>query len=215
MAIACAPFRGGSRRGADPFEAVRPQRSGVPRRGSWRLPLSGQGWTSGGPGGLGVRRVAGLVRVVARRRFGELAVLGKPHRRTATVVAWEPAETLSLTGAAFKALCRDNPTIERLVLTFARRARRRVEPPVDRGVVCQRRPTSVPPAGRALPHLRRGCPRYGHPREPGRDRRSCGNKPPERQPGDSTARVRQGSCPPRGRHIVVLRPDELMRQARR
>lgn len=50
--------------------------------------------------------------------FGELAVLGKPHRRTATVVAWEPSETLSLTGEAFTALCRDNPPIERLELSL-------------------------------------------------------------------------------------------------
>ena len=48
--------------------------------------------------------------------FGELALLGRPHRRTATVVAWEPAETLALTGKAFTALCQDNPAIERLVV---------------------------------------------------------------------------------------------------
>jgi CRP/FNR family cyclic AMP-dependent transcriptional regulator len=50
--------------------------------------------------------------------FGELALLGRPHRRTATVVAWEPAETLSLSGEAFAALCREDPTIERLVVSL-------------------------------------------------------------------------------------------------
>ncbi len=50
--------------------------------------------------------------------FGELAVLGRPNRRTATVFAWEPTETLSLSGTAFKMLCRENPSIERLVVSL-------------------------------------------------------------------------------------------------
>jgi CRP-like cAMP-binding protein len=50
--------------------------------------------------------------------FGELAILGRPHRRTATVVAWERAETLALTGERFTALCKENPSVERLVVTL-------------------------------------------------------------------------------------------------
>lgn len=50
--------------------------------------------------------------------FGELAVLGQPHRRTATVVAWEECDTLLLSGAAFTTLCRDNPAVERLVFSL-------------------------------------------------------------------------------------------------
>ncbi len=48
--------------------------------------------------------------------FGELAAMGQAHRRTATVVAFEPAETLSLSGTAFKALCQKHPAVERLVV---------------------------------------------------------------------------------------------------
>ena len=48
--------------------------------------------------------------------FGELAVLGRPHRRTATVVAFEPSETLALTGQAFAALRQEHPAMERLVV---------------------------------------------------------------------------------------------------
>lgn len=48
--------------------------------------------------------------------FGELAAMGQAHRRTATVVAFEPAETLALTGTAFKALCQQHPAVERLVI---------------------------------------------------------------------------------------------------
>ncbi len=48
--------------------------------------------------------------------FGELAAIGQAHRRTATVVAFEPAETLSLSGTAFQSLCQRHPAVERLVV---------------------------------------------------------------------------------------------------
>ncbi len=48
--------------------------------------------------------------------FGELAAMGQGHRRTATVIAFEPAETLLLSGTAFKALCQQHPAVERLVV---------------------------------------------------------------------------------------------------
>jgi len=48
--------------------------------------------------------------------FGELAAMGQGHRRTASVVAFEPAETLSLSGVAFRALCQQHPAVERLVI---------------------------------------------------------------------------------------------------
>ena len=48
--------------------------------------------------------------------FGELAALGQAHRRTATVIAFEPAETLTVSGTTFKALCRQHPAVERLVV---------------------------------------------------------------------------------------------------
>jgi CRP/FNR family cyclic AMP-dependent transcriptional regulator len=50
--------------------------------------------------------------------FGELALLGADHIRTATVVALERSETLVLTRAAFDALCREHPAVG-LVLTQA------------------------------------------------------------------------------------------------
>ncbi len=50
--------------------------------------------------------------------FGELAVIGVPHRRTATVVAWEPVETLSLSGSAFQSLCREEPSVGQLMVVL-------------------------------------------------------------------------------------------------
>jgi CRP-like cAMP-binding protein len=50
--------------------------------------------------------------------FGELAILGRPRRRTASVVAWEASETLSITGPGFAALCADHPALERAVVTL-------------------------------------------------------------------------------------------------
>lgn len=50
--------------------------------------------------------------------FGELAVMGRPHRRTATVIAWEEVETLSLGGPAFQSLCQAHPSIEKLVVVL-------------------------------------------------------------------------------------------------
>ena len=42
--------------------------------------------------------------------------MGEDHRRTATVVALELAETLTLSGDVFKALCKRHPAVERLVI---------------------------------------------------------------------------------------------------
>src|SRR5262245_40698844 len=50
--------------------------------------------------------------------FGELALFGRPRRRTATVMAWEPVETLALTGERFASLCESHPAIERLVVSL-------------------------------------------------------------------------------------------------
>jgi CRP/FNR family cyclic AMP-dependent transcriptional regulator len=52
--------------------------------------------------------------------FGGLALLRrKPTaRRTATVVALEPAQTLSVSGTAFQAICAQHPGVERLVVTM-------------------------------------------------------------------------------------------------
>ena len=50
--------------------------------------------------------------------FGELAILGRPRRRTASVVAWEDSETLSITGPGFTAMCREHPALERVVVTL-------------------------------------------------------------------------------------------------
>jgi CRP/FNR family transcriptional regulator, cyclic AMP receptor protein len=47
--------------------------------------------------------------------FGELALLNQGHVRTATVVALERSETLALTRAAFEALRRGHPAVERVV----------------------------------------------------------------------------------------------------
>jgi CRP/FNR family cyclic AMP-dependent transcriptional regulator len=48
--------------------------------------------------------------------FGELAVTGQVHRRSTSVVALEPSETLRVSGQAFHALCQRNPTLERVVI---------------------------------------------------------------------------------------------------
>ena len=48
--------------------------------------------------------------------FGELALLRESHERTATVVALEPAETVSLRRADFEALRRRNPGVEQLLV---------------------------------------------------------------------------------------------------
>jgi CRP/FNR family transcriptional regulator, cyclic AMP receptor protein len=54
--------------------------------------------------------------------FGELALVGASSERTATVVALEPAETISLRRADFDALCRDHPAVEQLLVhVLARR----------------------------------------------------------------------------------------------
>jgi CRP-like cAMP-binding protein len=49
--------------------------------------------------------------------FGELALLRdrRVPERTASVIALEPAETLSLSGKAFHAVCERHPAVERLV----------------------------------------------------------------------------------------------------
>lgn len=47
--------------------------------------------------------------------FGELALLGVDHVRTATVVALEPSETLVLTRGSFDALRREHPAVEQLL----------------------------------------------------------------------------------------------------
>ncbi len=54
--------------------------------------------------------------------FGELALLGPTNERTATVVALERAETLTLSRQDFTALREDNPGVENLLLeALARR----------------------------------------------------------------------------------------------
>jgi CRP-like cAMP-binding protein len=52
--------------------------------------------------------------------FGELALLHqeRPSHRTATVLALEPAETLSLSAAAFRQLCETHPRVEHLLTTL-------------------------------------------------------------------------------------------------
>lgn len=48
--------------------------------------------------------------------FGEQALLGPRHVRTASVVALEPAETLSMDLARFDQLRRSNPSVERFLV---------------------------------------------------------------------------------------------------
>src|SRR5690349_3388326 len=48
--------------------------------------------------------------------FGELALLRRTSTRTATVVALEPAVTLTLHKDNFDTLCRDHPHIDRLLV---------------------------------------------------------------------------------------------------
>jgi CRP/FNR family transcriptional regulator, cyclic AMP receptor protein len=57
--------------------------------------------------------------------FGEQALLGPRHQRTASVVALEPVETLALDAARFEALRREQPSVERfLVEVLAAQVRR-------------------------------------------------------------------------------------------
>ena len=58
---------------------------------------------------------ATLTVISAGSSFGELALLGAGHVRTATVIALESAETLVLTRSAFDALRRSHPAVERVV----------------------------------------------------------------------------------------------------
>jgi CRP/FNR family transcriptional regulator, cyclic AMP receptor protein len=50
--------------------------------------------------------------------FGELALIRRESRRTATVAALEPARTLSLTASVFSRLCREHPTVEHAMTTL-------------------------------------------------------------------------------------------------
>ncbi|MBA3233564.1 MAG: Crp/Fnr family transcriptional regulator [Propionibacteriales bacterium] len=52
--------------------------------------------------------------------FGELALLRQdvPHQRTATVIALEAAETLSLSAGSFHRLCDTHPRVEHLLTTL-------------------------------------------------------------------------------------------------
>lgn len=50
--------------------------------------------------------------------FGELALIRRESRRTATVAALEPARTLSLTSSVFSRLCREHPTVEHAMTTL-------------------------------------------------------------------------------------------------
>lgn len=57
--------------------------------------------------------------------FGEQALLGPRHQRTASVVALEPVETLALDAARFESLRREQPSVERfLVEVLAAQVRR-------------------------------------------------------------------------------------------
>lgn len=57
--------------------------------------------------------------------FGEQALLGPRHQRTASVVALEPVETLSMDSVRFDQLRRDHPSVERfLVEVLAAQVRR-------------------------------------------------------------------------------------------
>lgn len=53
--------------------------------------------------------------------FGELALVGENNERTATVVALEPCETISLRRADFDALCRRHPGVEQLLVQILAR----------------------------------------------------------------------------------------------
>jgi CRP-like cAMP-binding protein len=50
--------------------------------------------------------------------FGELALLSPDRRRTATIAALEPAETLVVTASAFGRLCQAQPAVERTLTTL-------------------------------------------------------------------------------------------------
>jgi len=50
--------------------------------------------------------------------FGELALLRADRRRTATIVALDPARTLSVAGTSFEALRARNPRVERVLSTL-------------------------------------------------------------------------------------------------
>jgi CRP-like cAMP-binding protein len=53
--------------------------------------------------------------------FGELALMSDAHRRTATVVALEPVETLSVSREAFEELCASHPRVRQALLVASAR----------------------------------------------------------------------------------------------
>jgi CRP/FNR family cyclic AMP-dependent transcriptional regulator len=53
--------------------------------------------------------------------FGELALLGESHERTATVLALEPSQTLTLSRADFLALRSEHPGVEQLLVQMLAR----------------------------------------------------------------------------------------------
>lgn len=62
--------------------------------------------------------VATLTVMGAGQSFGELALLKRSSKRTATVVALEPTRTLSLHADAFDELRREQPQVERLLVAI-------------------------------------------------------------------------------------------------
>lgn len=62
--------------------------------------------------------VATLAVMGAGQSFGELALLKRNSQRTATVVALEPTQTLTLHADAFEALRREHPPVERLLVAI-------------------------------------------------------------------------------------------------
>ena len=104
--------------------------------------------------------------------FGELALLGSQPRRTSTVVALEPAVTLSLGFGEVERLRAAHPTVERqLVTMLAQRVSRLSDHLLEA--------LHVPADERIVRRLLEICDRYvvvesgrhgGHPPDPGRGR---------------------------------------------
>ena len=127
--------------------------------------------------------------------FGELAMIVRGGRRTATIETVEPTVTLALRFADFERLCARHPEVSRLLVRLlAARVNRLTEALMEA--------LHTPAELRVVRSLVSLCGVYstgaqGHSlvavrTEPDRDRRARRGDPTDRQPGPASSRGRQG-----------------------
>jgi len=140
--------------------------------------------------------------------FGELALVGTVGRRSATVTALEPAETLSVGREEFERFRCEHPSVDRVLeAVLAAQLRNRsdlvMEMPIHGCCAAAGR-------GRALGWSKPWPGGPPHPRGPGRP---GGNNPADRQPDAAPSRIRWLVELGRGR-IELVDPVGLAARAR-